>query len=242
MSNAAVLRELHRIHIQLSDLRERRDRGPKQIKAHEANVAKAEAEVTRLKNEHKSSRVAVDSKQLQLKSDEGKIVDLRAKLNAVKSNREYQAMKDQIAAAEMANSVLQDEVLEAMEKIEGAKGVIAEAEQRLTKAKEEMARVQNAVREQQGSLDNDYKRLEGELVEAEKKLPDDLRETYARMVRGKGADGMAQVEGEHCGGCYQTVTANTMNSLLMDKIVFCQVCGRIMYLPEDRSPGERRKR
>lgn len=242
MSNAAVLRELHRIHIQLSDLRERRDRGPKQIKAHEGNVAKTEAEVTRLKNEHKTVRMAADSKQLQLKSDEGKIVDLRAKLNAVKNNREYQAMKDQIAAAEMANSVLQDEILEALEKIETAKTTVTEAEQRWTKAKEEMAKVQNAVREQHGNLDTDYKRLEGELVESEKKLPDDLRETYSRMVRGKGADGLAQVEGEHCGGCYQTVTANTMNSLLMDKIVFCQVCGRIMYLPEDRSPGERKKR
>jgi uncharacterized protein len=241
MSNAAVLRELHRIHIQLSDLRERRDRGPKQIKAHETNVAKTEAEVTRLKNEHKTTRVAADQKQLQLKSDEGKIIDLRAKLNVVKSNREYQAMKDQIAAAEMANSVLQDEILEALEKIEAAKSIVTEAEQRWTKAKEEMAKVQNAVRDQQGALDNDYKRLEGELVESEKKLPDDLRETYSRMVRGKGADGLAQVEGEHCGGCYQTITANTMNSLLMDKIVFCQVCGRIMYLPEDRTPGQRRK-
>ena len=50
MSNAAVLRELHRIHIQLGDLRERRDRGPKQIKAHETNVAKNEAEVADAKD------------------------------------------------------------------------------------------------------------------------------------------------------------------------------------------------
>ena len=34
-----VLRELHRIQRQLGDLSERLDRGPKQIKAREANVA-----------------------------------------------------------------------------------------------------------------------------------------------------------------------------------------------------------
>jgi predicted nucleic acid-binding Zn-ribbon protein len=242
MSNAAVLRELHRIHIQLGDLRERRDRGPKQIKAHEANVAKNEAEVTRLKNEQKAGRMAADQKQLQLKSDEAKILDLRAKLNQIKNNREYQALKDQIAAAEMANSVLQDEILEALEKNEAAKPGIVEAEQKLAKAKEELARVQNAVKEQHGLIEGDYKRLEGELVESEKKLAEDLRETYQRMVRGKGADGMAQVDGEHCGGCYQTITANTMNSLLMDKVVFCQVCGRLLYLAEDRTPGEKRKK
>jgi predicted nucleic acid-binding Zn-ribbon protein len=241
MSNAVVLRELHRIHIQLGDLRERRDRGPKQIKAHELNVAKFDAEVTRLKNEQKTSRMAADQKQLQLKSGEGKLLDLRVKLNQAKSNREYQALKDQIAADEMAGSVLQDEILEALEKIEESKKVVAEAEQKLAKAKEEMARVQQSVRDQQGLIEGDYKRLEAELVESEKRLPADLRDTYQRMIRGKGADGMAQIEGEHCGGCYQTVTANTMNALLMDKVVFCQVCGRLLYLAEDRSPGQKRK-
>lgn len=242
MSNAVVLRELHRIHIQLGDLRDRRERGPKQIKAHEANVARLDAELTRLKNEQKAAKMAADGKQLQLKSGETKMLDLRVKLNQAKSNREYQALKDQIAADEMAGSVLQDEILEALEKIEASKGGVAEAEQKLAKAKEELARVQKTVQEQQSLVEGDYKRLEGELVESEKRLPDELRDSYARMVRGKGADGMAQVDGEHCGGCYQTLTANTMNSLFIDKIVFCQVCGRLLYLPEDRAPGERRKK
>jgi len=241
MSNAAVLRELHRIHMQLGDLRERRERGPKQIKAHEMNVAKCDAEVLRLKNEQKAARMSADQKQLQLKSDEGKIGDLRTKLNQVKNNREYQALKDQIAAAEMANSVLQDEVLEALEKIENAKPGIVEVEQRLAKAKEELVRVQRSIQEQHDLIEGDYKRLEGELVESEKQLPTDLRDTYQRMVRGKGADGMAQIDGEHCGGCYQTITANTMSLLMMDKVVFCQVCGRLLYLAEDRTPGRQRK-
>ena len=43
---------------------------------------------------------------------------LKAKLNAAASNREYQALKDQIAADQMAGSVLADEILEALEKID----------------------------------------------------------------------------------------------------------------------------
>ncbi|MBL9080705.1 MAG: hypothetical protein JNK76_02810 [Planctomycetales bacterium] len=237
MSYAVVLRELHRIHIQLSDLRERLERGPRQIKAHETNVARADAEVTRIKNEQKAAKMAADQKQLQLKTIEGKLIDLRVKLNQSKSNREYQALKDQIAADEMAGSVLQDEILEAMEKVDEFKKTVSDAEAVHAKAKEEMARVQAGIRDQQGLLDSDVKRLEAELKESERGLPEDLRDTYNRMVRSKGADGMAQVDGEHCGGCYQTITANTMSSLMMDKIILCQVCGRLLYLPEDRSPG-----
>ena len=38
----AVLRTLHRLHRQLADLREQDQRGPKQIRANEANVARCE--------------------------------------------------------------------------------------------------------------------------------------------------------------------------------------------------------
>jgi predicted nucleic acid-binding Zn-ribbon protein len=50
---------------------------------------------------------------------------------------------------------------------------------------------------------------------------------------------MAQVEGESCGGCYQNLTTNMINDLLMSRVVFCKVCGRLLYLPEDRSPGRK---
>ena len=59
--------------------------------------------------------MAVDKKQLQLKTGEDKVKDLRYKLNASTSNREYQALLEQIAADEMANSVLADEILEGLD-------------------------------------------------------------------------------------------------------------------------------
>lgn len=234
---AGVLRELHRIHRQLSDLRERLERGPKQIRAREANVSRLEAELTQLKADVKAARVATDQRQLLLKSGESKIRDLKAKLNAASSNREYQALKDQIAADEMANSVLADEILEAMEKIDGYGPTVAEAEQKLAKGKEELAKVQAQVRDQQGLLMGDVQRLEAELKTVEATLPADFRDVYHRIVHSKGSDAMAQVEGEVCGGCHHQVTANVFSSLLIGKIVACQSCGRLLYLPEDRSPG-----
>ena len=84
-------------------------------------------------------RVATDQKQLQLKSDEQKIKDHRAKLNAAASNREYQILKEQIAADEMTNSVLEDEIIEAMEKVDQLQATIAEAEAALAAARQKAA-------------------------------------------------------------------------------------------------------
>ena len=181
---ADLLRELHRIHIQLRDLRERMDRGPKQIKAHEGNVARAEARLQEIKTAQKAHRVLTDQKQLQLKSAEAKIVDLRVKLNQASSNREYQALKDQIAADEMANSVLADEILEALEKTDEYAAQVAEADRILTLAKEELAKTQQQVRAELAVVEGDLGRVEGLLRDAEKELPDDIREPYLRMVKG----------------------------------------------------------
>src|SRR5438045_699449 len=56
---AAALRELHRIHRQLADLRERLDRGPKQIKARQGAVTTAEERLAKVHADFKASRVAV---------------------------------------------------------------------------------------------------------------------------------------------------------------------------------------
>src|SRR5262249_3343485 len=131
--NATSLRELHRIHRQLTDLRDRIARGPKQVRARTDGVAQAEEQLAKVHGDLKAGRVALDQKQLQLKTAEGKIIDLKVKLNQANTNREYQALKDQIAADEMASSVLQDEILEAMEKLDVMKAQVPEAEGRVNK-------------------------------------------------------------------------------------------------------------
>jgi predicted nucleic acid-binding Zn-ribbon protein len=235
--SARALRELHRLHRQLTDLRERIERGPKQIKAREANLARLADELAKLQAEHKAARVRSDQKQLLLKSGEEKVESLKLKLNAAASNREYQALKDQIAADQMAGSVLADEILEAMEKIDELARQIAEQQQKIAGAKDELAKAQQAVRDQAGALDSDVKRLTTELRTAESALPPDFRQNYQRLVDSKHEDAMAEVQGEFCGGCFQQLTPNSMAELSMSLAITCRNCGRLIYLPEDRTPA-----
>ena len=46
---AEALRELHHLHQRIADLRNRLERGPKQIQAGQANVARIEEELTQAK-------------------------------------------------------------------------------------------------------------------------------------------------------------------------------------------------
>jgi hypothetical protein len=228
---AAALRELHRIHQQLADLRDRLERGPKQVRAREANLVQLETKLAEARERAKQTQMAVDRKQLDLKSGEQKVIDLRVKLNAASSNREYQALLEQIAAAEMAGSVLQDEILEGLEKTDQLTIAVKEAEKNLAAGKQELEKARQAVAASAATIRTDLNRLEGELVQAEKALPADVKIDYQRVVRSKGADSLAAAEDGVCTGCGQQITLNMQNELKLSKLVFCKACGRLLYLP-----------
>jgi predicted nucleic acid-binding Zn-ribbon protein len=232
----AALCELHRIHRQLTDLRERIARGPKQLRAAEGNVQKGETELQQAREAAKRMRVHADDKQLQLKEREGRIKDLRSKLNACSSNREYQALKEQIAADEQANGVLADEILDALERMDELAARLKSADETLQRVKSEAEKVTGRVTGEQDMLQSELARVQAELKQAEQALPTEFRVEYERIAKARGEQALAQVEGETCGGCYQTVTAQTMNLLYLSKPVFCKSCGCLLYLPEDRMP------
>ncbi len=178
-----------------------------------------------------------DEKQLQLKAGEGKVEELRRKLNSAGSNREYQALKDQIAAQEMTDSVLADEILEGMDKIDGFQKSVAEADDVLAKAREKAAKVAADVQQQEPLIRADLTRLEAELIRCEASLPASVRELYDRVVRQRGEDALAAVENEYCSGCHQHVPLNVCAEIMLLRPMFCRSCGRLLYVPEDRAPG-----
>jgi len=170
-----TLRTLHRMHRQLEDLRGRLEAGPRRVAALSAGVRAAEAARDAAKEEVKQARLTADQKQLLLRSSEAKIADLEAKLNACKSNREYQLFRDQIAADRMAARVLEDEILEALERIDELKPAVPRAEAAIDEARRLLAEEEARVRGEAGQLEAEVARIRGELEPLEKDLPDDLR-------------------------------------------------------------------
>ena len=229
---AGSLRTLHRIHRQLADLRERRARGPRQTRNADAHVVHQEQILAAVQSEEKTMRVAADKKQLDLKAAEGRVVDLQRKLNTASSNKEYQALKDQIAAVEMANSVLADEILEAFERIDAVHPRIAEAADALRKAREKAAKTHAEVEREMPLVEADITRLEAELKEAELALPAESKELYNRVVRQRGEDALAAVENQNCLGCFTSVPLNVCSQIMLGYPVFCKTCGRLLYIPE----------
>ena len=128
-----LLRRLHSLHNQLAELESQLQRGPRQIKAGEAIVQEATQNLESARQDVKKATMACDEKQLQLKSREDRIEDLKSKLNTAASNKEFNLLKEQIAADQQANSVQSDEILEALERIDELHEAVSAAESDLKK-------------------------------------------------------------------------------------------------------------
>jgi len=228
-----ILQTLHRILRQLTDLGKRLERGPQQIRNSDGYTKHCEGLLAVAEEDVTKAKMAADAKHVQLKSGEGKVEELKVKLNTASSNKEYQSLKDQIAALEMANSVLDDEILESWEKIEELKEKVDEAKKVVEAAQKKAQAVHQEVEEQEPLIRGDIERLQGELKATEDGLPVDFREIYNRVIRQKGEDGLASVDNQICTGCYQQVPLNVCNQILLEVPSFCQTCGRLLYMPEN---------
>ena len=230
----ALLRTLHRLHRQKTDLTNQLERGPRQQKAGELAVLAGEHALESAKALMLQSRKAADAKQLQLKEREDRVLRTEAQLNTASSNREFTALKEQIAADRQANDVLSDEILEALEQLDAIQQQIRDRELELEKKKQDFQKLLAAIAERSERLQPELKRVEEELSQAESSLPLDMRQDYDRIIKARGEEGLAPVAEEACGACYQRLSPQIMNKLYLSNFFNCPACGAWIYLPEDR--------
>ncbi len=233
MTAGGHLRELHRLHLRLREVQDELARGPRRLQAQRQFTERKRSELDETRQRLLEVRKTADAKSLQLRTNEAKIAELKLKLNTASSNREYDIIRGQIEADTMANSVLEDEILEALEKADQLQAEVARLEQEVAQAEAEEKRVAQEVGEREPSLKQEAERLETSIRSAEADLPGNIRELYHRLVQARGSDALAPVENDACSACYVALSPQKRVELKAGQVIFCQSCGRLLYRPED---------
>ena len=229
---AVVVRTLHRIQQQLTDLRGRLASGPRQIATQTARLKLAEEARQKLSEALTTARKKSDDKQLHLRSSEDKIGDLETKKNTSKTNKEYQLLGEQIDAARAAIGVLEGEILESLEAVDELVGQQPAADKKVITASNELESLNQRVAKEAIHLEKEVAHVSEQLQAAEADLTDEIRELYQRVVKHKGEDGMAVSESGCCGGCHQQLTGKLLSLLLAGNVAMCRSCGRLLYEPD----------
>lgn len=228
----STVRRLHEILLLAADIRGQIERAPRQLKAAQTALQAAKDAVQACKDEIKRNRMEADRKQLQQRQYETKLYEWQGKLNAAANNREYQAIKDQIAADTQANSVLSDEIFEILERIDGLQVKLADLERILKVTEEDTGKAESRIAERLLVLKKELVRVEGELKVAEDELPADFAAIYHPLVKTRGEEAFAPLDERSCGGCNTGLPPRIIDQLRMGNPIACSSCGRWIYRPE----------
>jgi predicted nucleic acid-binding Zn-ribbon protein len=229
----STIRRLHEILLLAADIRGQIERAPRQLKAAQMALQAAKDAVQGCKDSIKKNRMEADRKQLQQRQYETKLYEWQGKLNAAANNREYQAVKDQIAADTQANSVLSDEIFEILEGIDSLQIKLADLERVCKMTEEDSGKAESRIAERLVVLKRDLERVEGELKEAEAALPEDFAAIYHPLVKTRGEEAFAPLDERSCGGCNTGLPPRIIDQLRMGNPVACSSCGRWIYRPEE---------
>jgi predicted nucleic acid-binding Zn-ribbon protein len=232
-SQINYLSKLQTIDSEIYALRAEKEFKPLEIKALETSFEE--------KKEHLASlEKTILDLQKQRKDKEGELAlkeegtkKLQTQLYSLKTNKEYQAMLQQIQDAKADASIIEDKILELFEQ---ADSVNSETEQEKQRLKEE----EKLFFEQKKKLEDRIKEIDDRLAQLEalriQIMPDiepNILAQYERILLNRDGLAIVTVKDNTCKGCNMFVPPQVINLIKMyERIVTCEVCNRILYIEE----------
>lgn len=203
------------------------------IPARKADIEKQlEGAKTKLAQSREAlKKVTSDLKQLEVEvgANREKIVKYKQQQMESKTNDQYRAFLQEIAAAEKVISALEDREIVFMEQAEAAKAVIAEREAELKEEEggvsEELAMLDDRLSE----VKEDLAALVADRGRITSTVNPSLLSKYERLFANKGDFAVVEVEKDHCSGCHMRLPPQVTNDALNPaKLVICNFCGRML--------------
>ncbi len=219
--------EVYRIK---GELRER----PAEIEALKVEFEAKKSKLKQLEDQLKAIQVGQKNLDNDLKTKEAEIVKLDGSLSLLKTNKEYQTRLMEIENVKADKSIIEEKILlgfdaveEARKAVEAERAVVAQYEKDFNAKKAEVEGLMAVLNDQ-------LKVKESQRVRVTPEVRPDILSRYERIMNSKDGVGIVPVNGNTCGGCYMHMTEQVLNQIKMyDQLVNCDMCARILYLPDE---------
>jgi predicted nucleic acid-binding Zn-ribbon protein len=224
-----LLYELQNYDIRISGMRERISKAPSLVEEKNKNLEyKKTATEAKKKNFVKLNSLRKE-KEVLLDSKEKAISVHSVELINVKSNDIYKEVILKIEKAESDKNVIENEILELMDKIE-TESVIVKS------AGDELKEFEKTIKNEINEFENFIKKLEEEVTAVEKereeyrlKISKTILMQYESLRDGCDGRGICLINNESCEGCGIMLRPQLINQAYKcHELVFCDNCSRIL--------------
>ena len=208
-------------------------------------VADLEDEIAGLEKRIERLRASVDETDQQSSRLDGLIADAKTaidkyqkQMDAVKNNREYEALQKEIELQTLDIQLSEKRQAEMAIQREAKQSTLDVATERLGVRKADLERKQVELEKIVAKTEKEEKKLQKQSEGARQHIEDRLLKAYDK-IRSSYRNGLAVVgiERSSCGGCFNQVPPQTRLEIGMHKkIIACEHCGRILVDEEVMNP------
>jgi predicted nucleic acid-binding Zn-ribbon protein len=223
------LRELQELDARIAQLDRDVAGGPRAVESFARAVAAADQKIAAIDERTKLLRAQAKLRENEAKTASARVDRLNEQARTVSTNKEFTAIRSEIANAKLDVTRLEDEILKIMEAVEAQEKLrAAAAEEREREQKRydaERAKVDAGLE----GLRRERERLATGRPGLVKDLPAEAVAAYERVFRARG-NAVVPVEIDYCSGCNERLTRNDVYCVQnASRLVQCKSCARILY-------------
>jgi predicted nucleic acid-binding Zn-ribbon protein len=231
-----LLWELQKIDLGLKSIKEERDRYPREMKKLDEKQKVERERIQKEKEKIESLEKTRRQKEGQLALEQEKIKRGQGRMSEVKTNKEYQALLNEIDAIKEANSRIEEEVLQVMDEIDELKKDLSKREK---DAGVTLEKIEAERKKLQEKMAHDEKVWDGQMERREvlsKQIEAKLVKLYHTLKEKRQGVGVVSVKHETCQGCFVNVPPQLFIEVQKNNaLVRCPHCNRILYWEGDRN-------
>ncbi|MEE8348063.1 MAG: C4-type zinc ribbon domain-containing protein [Acidobacteriota bacterium] len=200
----------------IEELNETLEESRKELEASEMLQGKESARKRELESEVEALRVALAKYKTQLME--------------VKTNKQYQAMVQEITNAEAEIGKKEDEVLEAMMAIDEAEQAVEKAKQGFQQKEKEILKKCSALDQFASEAQTQVDGLQREKSHLQAQIPEGLSQQYEQIATARNGVALAEAKDQSCQGCHVKLRPQLFAELKTNReIIRCENCNRFLY-------------
>lgn len=228
-----LLKELQGLETELTILNKRQKKNMAAKAQIQSAVAKSQAVVIEGTEALEVLKKTYREMESDTRSANDQVRKLNAKLNMVKTNKEYHALLKEIEEIKRDVSNTEDRMLTRLDEVESKEAALQAEEDLLTQSQEKSVETCAEIDQDDSACKDRLTTVTDARQELMDKLPASLRTMYTRVVKGQSNGlAVAPVISSVCSGCNVNIPPQMFNELQRCDIVkLCPSCQRIIYWP-----------
>ena len=233
-TNIGSLIKLQTVDSEIYILNREKEAKPEEVKVITAAFEEKKQGLAVLEKQLLDLQKEKKDRELELGSKEDAAKKLQGQLYQLKTNKEYQVMLQQINDAKADVSVIEDKILESMDKIDKARVEIDKEKQALQQQERLFNEQKNKIQIRIKEIDDRISQLDGQRKQIIPDIDPKILPQYQRILNNRDGLAIVPVKDNSCQGCNMHVPPQVINLIRMyERIITCEVCNRMLFIKDE---------